>query len=144
MVLNINFSVDFSPSETASSQRFTDSATYRRDAPTLQENVLNRVCCIWKSLITKLISKSNAFIITSSWRKPTTFCNKQYLLCWRKWILCWNQWKVNSFRPSEVDVLSVLSSHMRKQLSYSVVNTHKAMFFQTLPFLEFFGLKSQF
>jgi hypothetical protein len=25
--------------------------------------VLNRVCCIWKSLITKGISKSNAFII---------------------------------------------------------------------------------
>jgi hypothetical protein len=79
---------------------------------------------------------------TSSWRKST---NKQYQLCWRKWILWCNQWKVNSFRPSEVDVLCFLSSLMRKKLSYSVVNTHKAILFhQTLPFLEFFGLKSQF
>jgi hypothetical protein len=73
-----------------------------------------------------------------SWRKST---NKQYQLCWRKWILWCNQWKVNSFRPSEVDVLCFLSSLMRKNLSYSVVNIHKAMLFQTLPFFGVLWIK---
>ena len=82
MVLNINFSVDFSPCYTASSQKFTDSATYRRDASTLQEDVHNRVCCIWKSLIIKKNFKIKCLHHnTSSWRKST---NKQYKLCWRK------------------------------------------------------------
>jgi len=41
---------------------------------------------------------------------------------------------INSLRLSEVDVLCFLSFLLRKHLSYSVVNTHKAMLFQTLPF----------
>ena len=35
-------------------------AEYRRDVPTLQKYVINCVCCIWKSVITKGISESNA------------------------------------------------------------------------------------
>jgi len=86
----------------------------------------------------KGISKSNAFIITSSWRKSI---NKQYQLCWRKLIFWCNQWKVNLFRPPEVDVLCFLSSLMRRKLSYSVVNTHNTMLFQTLPFFGVLWIK---
>ena len=52
----------------------------------------------------------------------------------KKLILWCNQWKVNSFRPSEVNMLCFLSSLLRKHLSYSVVNTHNVTLFQALPF----------
>lgn len=36
--------------------------------------------------------------------------------------------------PSEIQVVTFLTSLMKEKLSYSVVNCHKAMLFQTLPF----------
>jgi hypothetical protein len=50
----------FLPVKLPSHKDLLTLAEYRRDAPTLQKYVINCVCCIWKSVITKGISESNA------------------------------------------------------------------------------------
>lgn len=60
---------------------------------------------------------------------------KQYQYAWSKWYF-WNSIRFgNSFQTSEVKVLNFLFYLFQIGKSYSVISTHKAMLFQTLPFL---------
>ena len=59
MVIFIFVSI-FLPVKLPSHKDLLTLAEYRRDASTLQKYVISCVCCIWKSLITKGISKANA------------------------------------------------------------------------------------
>ena len=131
MVFIINFSYNFFTCQAASSQGLNSDANDRGDKSIVTENRFYRCCFIRQSLINRGFSEDISNIITSSWRKGI---NKQYDLCWRKWVLWCGGQHANPFYQSENLAIEYLMYLIRLNVSYSVLNTHKSMLMQTLPY----------
>lgn len=86
---------------------------------------------IRRSLQGKGIPEDIAGFISTSWSDGT---RKQYSCAWRKWYL-WNHIRFSSpFQTSESVVLNYLYFLFMSGKSYSVINLHKSVLLQTLPF----------
>lgn len=106
-------------------------ATQRELSSTMSVSKDHRSDSIRKALQRRGISTSIADLIVSSWREGT---RKQYGYAWKKWFV-WNTLRFgNPFQTSEVIVIQFLHYLVQIQRSYSVINSHKAMLLQTLPF----------
>jgi hypothetical protein len=127
MVFIINLSYNFFTCQAASSQGLNSDANDRGDK-SITENRFYRCCFIRQSLINRGCSEDISNI-TSSWRKGT---NKQY--DWRKWVLWCGGQHANPFYPSEHLAIAYLMYLIRLNMSYFVLNTHKSMLMQTLPY----------
>jgi hypothetical protein len=64
-------------------------------------------------------------------------------LCWRKWVLWCGGHHANPFYPSENLAIEHLMYLIRLNVSYSVLNTHKSMLMQTLPYFGITGVINQ-
>lgn len=79
--------------------------------------------------------------MNSSLRHSTT---KQYQYCWRKWVHCCREREINTYNPSEVNVLKYLGHLMKEKCSYSVINSNKAMLMQNLSLFRMDWINNQF
>lgn len=137
LVSTTNVCFDFYLYQNSSTQGSLSDATFRRDTSTPQDNS-NRLSCIRRFLYDKGLARFDSNIILASLRPAT---NKQYHCCWQKWILWCSKWKTNPFSASEEIVVKFLISLMSNKVSYSVVNTHKSMLINTLPYFGVLKVK---
>ena len=90
------------------------------------------VACVVSGVFSGL-SAVETSIILASW-KPSTI--KQYQHCWKRWTIWCHKWKVHLFRPSEIDIVKFVTFLVQNKYSYSVVNTYRSMFTQTLQYFN--------
>ncbi|XP_052239900.1 uncharacterized protein LOC127850683 [Dreissena polymorpha] len=116
---------------TSKTSRHPDITTQWTSSPVVKETRLGRGSCIGEALRCRGLSSETTTIILAAWRRGTL---KQYDSAWRKWMSWCMCRETSPFNSSEVTVLQYLE-HLRSiNKSYSVLNTHKSMLTQTLPF----------
>ena len=89
--------------------------------------------CVLRSFQNKGLARFDSDIIIASLRSATT---KEYQCCWKRYVFWCFKWNVDPYSPSETDVVKFLTSMMRNKVSYSVLNTHKSMLINTLPYFD--------
>lgn len=117
--------------QVAEAQRLTPPSARREPPPSMSFDADRRCRDIRFALQCRGLSPAVADIISGSWQPGT---RKQYKYAWEKWLI-WNSIRfANPFQTTECIVVQYLHYLLTLKKSYSVLNTHKAMLLQTLPF----------
>ena len=125
-----DYSIRFSCQATKT-QGLAHPATQRTGASVSKEDHHGRSSLIRKSLESQGLLPETANTIIQSWRPGT---RKQYDLAWKRWYFWCLRRKVNPLITTEIKVVDYLYYLKLNNKSYSVLNTHKSMLLQTLPF----------
>lgn len=112
-------------------QRSSDVTAQWNDSSSLSLASDRRCYSIGQTLQNRGLSSGTVQIILDSWGQGT---KKQYKYAWEKWYM-WNYIRYgNPFQTTEITVIQFLNYLFQSGKSYSVLNSHKAMLLQTLPF----------
>ena len=97
----------------------------------MQVPAFDRCLCIRESFKNSPIPSEATELIIKSWREGT---RKQYNAAWKQWYLWCVKRNCSPFYSTQEKVIAYMHSLFQDGKSHSVLNTHKSMLLQTLPF----------